>query len=255
MSAAPAISLPRFEGPLDLLLSLIRKNEFDINDIPIATITRQYLDYLDQAEAKDLDLGSDFVYLAATLIQIKSRCLLPVDPEVSAREPDPRDELVRQLISHEQIRNAADFLHERFEVASASWSRRPPARRVDELDEFAGPEMTDPGTLNLLEVLQLAKQALETARAHRTLRLEEDRVTVEQMVAWLSRKLAEYPFASPLPSEFLFREQADLPRRIALFLAMLEMSRRGDFNLEQAAEFGPIYIDQSHLAHSCHNVE
>jgi len=255
MSSAPAISLPRFEGPLDLLLSLIRKNEFDINDIPISTITRQYLEYMNRAEEMDLDLGSDFVYLAATLIQIKSRCLLPVDPEVAAREPDPRDELVRQLISHEQVRSAAEFLHERFEVASASWSRRPAPRRGEEPEGFGDPEMSDPGTLNLFEVLQLARKALETARTHQTLRLEEERVTVEEMVAWLGRKLSEYPFAGPLPSEMLFREQAELPRGIALFLAMLEMSRRGDFSLEQAVEFGPIYISRFEMAHSCPNVE
>ena len=115
--------------------------------------------------------------------------------------------------------------------------------------------MTDPGTLNLIEVLQLAKRALDTARAHQTLRLEEERVTVAEMVVWLTRKLAEQSFADPLPSESFFREQSELPRGIALFLAMLEMSRRGDFSLEQVGEFGPIYISRSHLAHSCHNVE
>jgi segregation and condensation protein A len=254
MSPAPAISLPRFEGPLDLLLALIRKNEFDINDIPIAAITRQYMDYLNRAEAMDLDLGSDFVYLAATLIQIKSRCLLPVDPEVAAREPDPREELAGQLLSHEQVRNAAEFLHERFEVASSTWSRTA-SRKAADPDGFDGPDMTYPGTLNLFDVLQLARKALETARAHESLRLEEDGVTVEEMVAWLSRKLSEFPHPNPLPSEFLFREQRDLSRRIALFLAMLEMSRRGDFGLEQEAEFGPIYLSRCDMAHPCPNVE
>lgn len=242
MTPAPAISLPRFEGPLDLLLSLIRKHEFDIHDIPIATITRQYLDYMNRAEAMDLDLGSDFVYLAATLIQIKSRCLLPVDPEVAAREPDPRDELVRQLLSHEQVRSAAEFLHERFEVANASWSRRSNLRQRETLEDLA---VFEPGTMNLFEVLQLARKALDTARAHDTLRLAEERVTVEEMIAWLSRKLAEYPFASSLPSDVLFREQSDQSRGVALFLAMLEMSRRGDFSLEQSTEFGPIYLSRS----------
>jgi len=78
--SAPAVSLPRFAGPLDLLLSLVRKKELDIADLPIAEITRQYLDYLDQAEELNIDLGAEFVYMAATLIQIKSRSLLPADP-------------------------------------------------------------------------------------------------------------------------------------------------------------------------------
>src|SRR5690348_16705635 len=97
---APAVELDRFDGPLDLLLSLVRKNQVDITEIPISEITRQYLDYLKNAEALDLDLGSDFAYMAATLIQIKSRLLLPPDPEVAAREPDPRQELIRQLLHH-----------------------------------------------------------------------------------------------------------------------------------------------------------
>ena len=238
MSPALAVCMPRFDGPLDLLLSLIRKNEFDINDIPIASITRQYLDYMHQAEAMDMDLGSDFVYLAATLIQIKSRFLLPLDPEVAAREPDPREELVKQLISHEQVRNGAEFLHERFEVASASWTR-PVSRQIEEAE---GEESADSGTLNLFDVLQLAKKALELAQAHETLRLEDESVTVEQMIGWLSRKLAELSYSNPLPSDVLFGEQRDVSSGIALFLAMLEMSRRGDFSLDQQAEFGPIYL-------------
>jgi len=238
MSPTLAVSLPRFDGPLDLLLSLIRKNEFDIHDIPIATITKQYLDYVHQAEAMDMDLGSDFVYLAATLIQIKSRYLLPQDPEVAAREPDPREDLVRQLLSHEQVRTAAEFLHERFEVAGASWSK--PKSKV--FEEPAEQGSADPATLNLFDVLQLAKKALELAQTHKTLRLQEEQVTVEQMIDWLSKKLDQLPYPNPLPSDVLFGEHQDVSSGIALFLAMLEMSRRGDFSLEQQAEFGPIYL-------------
>jgi len=109
---APPLSLPRFEGPLDLLLALVRKNQVDITEIPIAEITRQYLDYLDRATALDLELGSDFTLMAATLIHIKSRLLLPPDPEIAAREPDPRQDLIRQLLHHEQVRQAAEFLRQ-----------------------------------------------------------------------------------------------------------------------------------------------
>ena len=238
MSFVPAISLPLFEGPLDLLLSLIRKNEFDINDIPISAITRQYMDYLGRARELDLELNSDFIYLAATLIQIKSRSLLPVDPEMAALNPDPRDELVQQLVSHEQVRSAAEFLHERLAVATTSWSR-PASSKSEEL--FA-PEAKDPETLNLFDVLQLAKKALDTARAHEILKLEEDGASVEEMVVWLCRRLAEFPDAAPLQSDFLFWEQTGLSRKIALFLAMLELSRRGKFGLEQHSEFGSIYL-------------
>src|SRR5689334_16242930 len=98
------ISLPRFEGPLDLLLALVRKHEVEIADLPIAEITRQYLEYLQQADELNVDLGADFIYMAALLIHIKSRCLLPPDPELRGREPDPREELVRQLLDHDQLR-------------------------------------------------------------------------------------------------------------------------------------------------------
>src|SRR5262249_11964294 len=122
MSAPIDISLPCFEGPLDLLLSLVRKNEIEISDLPIADITRQYLDYLHQAGELDRDLGSEFVYMAAWLIQIKTRCLLAADPETRPVE-DPRQELVRQLLDHEQVRQAVDFLKQKLEISEATWSR------------------------------------------------------------------------------------------------------------------------------------
>ena len=131
MISAPEISLPQFAGPLDLLLSLVRKNEVEITDIPIAEITRQYLNYLHQAEELNLDLGSEFVYMAALLIQIKSRCLLARDPEIAAHEEDPRQELVRQLLHHEQMRQGAEFLQQKLEIAQAAWSR-------SSMEEFAG---------------------------------------------------------------------------------------------------------------------
>src|SRR4029434_1352734 len=95
MSQAPEIFLPRFEGPLDLLLALVRKNEVAITDIPIAEITRQYLDYLLQAEELNIDLGSEFIYMAALLIHTKSRCLLASDPDVARREEEPPEGPVR----------------------------------------------------------------------------------------------------------------------------------------------------------------
>ena len=126
MNAAPAVALPRFAGPLDLLLSLVRKKEVDIADLPIAQITRQYLDYLHQAEELNIDLGAEFVYMAATLIQIKSRCLLPADPaQPVAGSEDPRQALVRQLLDHEQVSHAAEFLGQKLEVAQATWSHPP----------------------------------------------------------------------------------------------------------------------------------
>jgi len=143
MSGVPSVSLPRFAGPLDLLLSLVRKKELDIADLPIAEITRQYLDYLHQAEELNIDLGAEFVYMAATLIQIKSRCLLPADPaQPSAGSEDPRQELVRQLLDHEQVSQAAEFLGQKLEVTQATWSH-PPELEIGriEVDEETQPPM------------------------------------------------------------------------------------------------------------------
>ena len=110
MASPYRINLPVYEGPLDLLLDLIRKQEMDIHNIPIAKITEQYLDYLHQIEKLDIDVSADFIYMAATLIHIKSKMLLPVDPLLAGEEQqDPRDELVHRLLEHEKFKNAAHF--------------------------------------------------------------------------------------------------------------------------------------------------
>jgi len=109
------VQLERFEGPLDLLLDLIRKQQIDIWDIPIARITAQYLQYMERAAELDIDLGAEFIFMAATLIHIKSRLLLPRDPELDelAPEEDPRRELVERLLEHERFKNAAEMLQQK----------------------------------------------------------------------------------------------------------------------------------------------
>lgn len=175
MTAAPDITLAQFEGPLDLLLSLVRKNEVDVAEIPIAEITRQYLDYLHQAGELNLDLGSEFVYMAALLIEVKSRCLLPPDPKQAQGEPDPRLELIRQLLGHDQMRRGAEFLKEKLELAESTWSRSPievfQQAEVEREDEET---YGSTGAMNLLQVLRLAQQALAAARAR--LRTRHDQV-------------------------------------------------------------------------------
>ena len=104
------IQLPAYEGPLDLLLDLVRKQEIDIHNIPIAKITAQYLDYLHQLETLDVEISADFLYMAATLIHIKSKMLLPADPLAPAEGQDPRSDLVHRLLEHEKFKNAAQML-------------------------------------------------------------------------------------------------------------------------------------------------
>src|SRR5881397_1101314 len=119
------VHLEHYEGPLDLLLDLIRKQQVDIKDIPIATITNQYLQYMEKARELDIDLGAEFVYMAATLIHIKSKMLLPRDPalEKEAEESeDPRQELVDRLLEHEHFKNAAEMLQQKHMIEENVWS-------------------------------------------------------------------------------------------------------------------------------------
>src|SRR5688572_2045951 len=116
---APRIRLPEFEGPLDLLLYLIRKNEVDVHDIPIAPITRQYMEYLDLMKELNLDVAGEFMVMAATLIHIKSKMLVPVDPTEAEGEEgaeDPREELVRRLLEFQRYKEAAGVLHQKREI-------------------------------------------------------------------------------------------------------------------------------------------
>lgn len=234
MNSGPDISLPRFEGPLDLLLALVRKSEVAITDIPIADITRQYLQYLQQADEQDLDLGSDFAYMAATLIQIKSRCLLPSDPEIAQRESDPRSELVRQLLDHEQVRQGAEFLQQKLEVNSAVWSRPSIGDFVESAEDDA-PE--NRGAMNLFEILLLARRALDTAKIYQIVAPSET-VTVAEMMRWLETRLSSEQ--EPVIAGPLFAEVSRRDRKAALFLAMLEMTKGARIRLDQPFPFGPI---------------
>lgn len=240
MSVAPEISLPRFEGPLDLLLELVRKNEIDIEDIPLAEITRQYLNYLHRAEELDLELGSEFVHMAALLIHLKSRSLLAPDPEASPPGDDPRQELVRLLVEHDLARQGAEFLNQKLEIAGASWSKSS-IEQFQELASEAAP-VVGGGSLNLLEVLRVARRALESARMY-DLITPSDAVTVEAMMRWLEQRLARVQGRTE--AHPLLTEQPDASRKAALFLAMLEMARTSHIRLEQHHCFGPIYIDQA----------
>src|SRR6204780_569278 len=123
-AAAYKVNLPAYDGPLDLLLDLIRRQEMNIHDIPIAKITGQYLDYLRKLEELDVDVSADFIYMAATLILIKSKMLLPPDPLAAPEElADPRAELVQRLVEHEKFKNAAQLLHQRQQIEAHVWSK------------------------------------------------------------------------------------------------------------------------------------
>jgi segregation and condensation protein A len=245
VNSAPDISLPCFEGPLDLLLSLVRKNEVDITDLPISDLTRQYLAYLHEAAQMDLELGSEFIYMAAWLIQIKTRCLLAGDRDAMAGE-DPRQQLVRELLDHGRVRQAVEVLKQKLEISEATWSRS-----ADEGFADAAPEPETPlpdGAFNLLQILRLAQQALSTARTH-DLVTPADSVSIEEMTRWLEQRMETV--ACSFEAQALLGEQPDAPHRIALFLAMLEMANATQIDLEQEYSFGPIRILDKKPVVSC----
>lgn len=249
----PLVSLPQYEGPLDLLLDLVRTHQLNILDLPIAEVTSQYLAYLRRARDFNVDLGADFILMAATLIHIKSRTLLPPrnSPGHDDGDPDPRQELVEQLLTREQAQHAAALLAERFRAADETWSVT--------VSGTAGPapEPTPTGTtrgraetMNLVDVLRVAKTALATAKAHRLLNLKREPVTVEGMMRWLGQKLNQVERGQFLASTDLFAAQATAERRAALFLALLEMARAQDISLRQEEFLSPFHISAASQLHS-----
>src|SRR5262249_3576995 len=148
-----------YEGPLDLLLDLIRKQQINIHDIPIAQITQQYLEYMKHAVALDIELGAEFVFMAATLIHIKSRMLLPRDPELEKISPeeDPRKDLVERLLEHERFKNAAEMLQQKRMIEEAVWSN-------PQIAQFRADE-EDPGlAVTLFDLVKVFQDILDRAK-------------------------------------------------------------------------------------------
>ena len=161
------VRLEQYEGPLDLLLDLIRRQQIDIRDIPIAMITSQYLAYLDKARELDIDLGAEFVFMAATLIHIKSKMLLPSDPALAkpgeADDEDPRTELVNKLLEHERFKNAAEMLQQKRMIEENVWSN-------PQIKEFVADD-EDPGlAISLFDLVKAFNEVLERAKIASDLR-------------------------------------------------------------------------------------
>jgi segregation and condensation protein A len=232
------IHLEHYEGPLDLLLDLIRRQQVDIKDIPIATITSQYLAYLDKARELDMDIGSEFVYMAATLIHIKSKMLLPRDP---ALEPegdgadDPRQELVDRLLEHERFKNAAEMLQQKRLIEENVWSNPQIKAFVSEDD--------DPGlAITLFDLVKAFGELLERAKHRPIYEVESTDVTVGDMIRYLKEKFIEIPADKPVYILRIFEQQRTRRGMIALFLAVLEMVRMQAVVITQKDLFGEIAL-------------
>ncbi|MEO8260643.1 MAG: segregation/condensation protein A [Acidobacteriota bacterium] len=231
------VRLENFDGPLDLLLHLIKRNEVNIYDIPIALITQQYLDALHLMEQLDLDVAGEFLVMAATLIHIKSRMLLP-RPEtaagVEAEVEDPRDALVRRLLEHQKYKAAAGLLHEREQVRAAQWQR--PDERVAEIaGEAIEPELE----VDLFSLLSAFQAVVDRARQRPKVFLPPEQMSVETRIDELLVRLSE---TEACGFEELFADATDRAGLIVTFLAILEMIRLKLVRVFQAANFGAIRV-------------
>src|SRR5437773_8538480 len=215
-----SVRLDRFEGPLDLLLHLIRKSELNIHDIPIALITAQYLDTITLMQELNLDVAGEFLVMAATLIHIKSKMLLP-RPETSAGvegdEEDPRDALVRRLLEHQKFKAAAGLLHEREQLRAAQWLR--PDERVAAL---AGDEYEPELEVDLFSLMTAFQAVVQRLKQRPKMVLPPAEVPVEVRIEQLLARLSE---TEACGFEDLFADVDDRRGVIVIFIALLEMIR------------------------------
>jgi segregation and condensation protein A len=224
-----------YEGPFDLLLDLIRKQDIDIYDIPIAKITAQFLAYVERLKSTDMDSAGEFIYMASLLIHIKSKMLLPRAPSGPEEEAeDPRRELVERLLEHERFKNAAQMLLEKQMLEAASWSN-PGAQ---EFKNDAGTEQEI--AADTTDLVRVFRQILDRMRQRPVFNVNEDQVTVGQMLQFLSRRLTMED--KPIALRRLLSQSKTERALIAAFLALLELVRLQAVLLRQDRAFGEIYV-------------
>jgi segregation and condensation protein A len=231
------VHLESYDGPLDLLLDLIRRQQIDIKDIPIASITAQYLAYMEKARELDIDLGAEFVYMAATLIHIKSKMLLPVDPELEkmAPEEDPRRELVDRLLEHERFKNAAQMLYQKRMIEDNVWSN-------PQIQKYLAEE-EDPGlAVSLFDLVKAFGEILERVKSRPVYEISNEDVSVPDMIEHLSSLLRRTGAHETIPILALFERQRSVRAMISMFLAVLELVRRQAVALVQTEAFGEIAL-------------
>ena len=232
------VRLSNFEGPLDLLLHLIKKHELNIHDIPIALITAQYLEAIALMQELDLDTAGEYIVMAATLIHIKSKMLLP-RPETAAGvegepEEDPRDALVRRLLEHQKFKAAAGLLHEREQLRAAQWQR--PDERVAAL---AGDDYEPELEVDLFSLMNAFQAVLQRLKQRPKVLLPPEEIPVEARIEQLLSRLSE---TEACGFDDLFADIEDRRGLIVTFLALLEMIRLKLVRVFQSGSFGPIRV-------------
>ena len=225
------VFLETFEGPLDLLLYLIRKQNFNIFDIPLAQVTRQYLDYVDQIRAHNLELAAEYLLMAAMLIEIKSRMLLPPKPTADGAEPeDPRAELVRRLLEYEQMKLAAAQL-DALPVIGRDFLRAQVTMEQSNVTLF--PEV------NLADLRDAWADILKRAKLNQHHHISREQLSVREYMSKVLRRLQGVRYVE---FQELFDTATSPTVMVVTFIAMLELSREHLLEVTQAEAFAPIYV-------------
>jgi segregation and condensation protein A len=236
-----------YDGPLDLLLDLIRKQNIDIYDIPIALITAQFLDYCHQLRQTDVDAAGEFIYVASLLIHIKSKTLLPRDPSdvAGGDSEDPRRELVERLLEHERFKAAAQMLMQKQQIEEATWSN--PGMRSFLREETGGDEAGDGAEQEIaadaVDLVRVFQEVLERLRERPVLDVDEESVTVAQMIDYVKRRLMMED--RPVSLRRMLHTTHSERALICMFLAMLELVRLQAVLLHQPRELGDILIKKA----------
>ncbi len=248
-----------YDGPLDLLLDLIRKQNIDIYDIPIARITSQFLEYTHQLKQVDVDAAGEFIYMASLLIHIKSKTLLPRDPSDILGGPDsedPRRELVERLLEHERFKAAAQMLMQKQQIEEATWTHPGMPGFLKDLHASA-PELPT-GTeqeiaADTVDLVRVFQDILARLKARPVLNVDEDSVTVAQMIDYVKRRLLMED--RPISLRKLLHNTHTERALICMFLAMLELVRLqaillhqpvigGDILVKKSGDFDQVFEDQ-----------
>ncbi|HEY3927417.1 MAG TPA: segregation/condensation protein A [Candidatus Koribacter sp.] len=224
-----------YDGPLDLLLDLVRKQDIDIYDIPIAKITRQYLTYTEHIKTIDVDVAAEFIYMASLLIHIKSKMLLPRDPDALAgSEDDPRMELVNRLLEHERFKTAAQMLLQKQQIEDAVLTN--PSLKEFKDAEGAEPELA----ADVIDLVKTFREILDRAKSKPTFDVTDDNVTVGQMIQYVHRRLSLEE--RPIRLKSLLKHLNSRNALVCAFLALLELIRLQAVIARQDAVFGDVVI-------------
>jgi len=232
------VKLEMFEGPMDLLLYLIKKDEIDIKDIPVAHITNQYLEYLNLMRELDIAVAGDFLVMASTLIYIKSKMLLPPTPKIDGEEDlneDPRAELIDRLLEYQKFKEAAQMLHSRGEIEAAVYTRG--ALETDK----SNPEVS----ATVFDLLRVFREALKRAESQAEMEIHRDEVTMTEKLAQIHLLLDT---GEEINVRHLFEHSRSKRELILTFLAFLELVKGMQITLTQRELFGDIFAKKRSVA-------